>query len=211
MAINWELGLQRGPDAGQAFVQSFEHAQQNRRVEIVRQALAALQADPNNQRAMAALAQADPETAMQYRAQLLQQQKELLAQHSDSILKGGEIIRQFKPQDQPSYSAALQAAQQSGIDISQVPQQYNPQYVQGVIRVADALKPQTESDIVNVPYQPGGGVLQINKRTGENKQLIVPNDGTQPAGSPVGAKPLTDDDILRMRGGQAGQSSPGNF
>jgi hypothetical protein len=210
MAVNWALGLQQGPNAGEAFAQAFQQGQQTQRQNVARNALAVLAQDPNNQQALGALAKADPETAMQWRAQQAQLVKEQLAQHQDNILKGAEIIRQFAPKDQASYSQALAAAQAAGIDISQVPQQFNQSYVDGVLKLADALKPQAESDIVNVPYQAGGGVLQVNKKTGEIRPLVVPNPGTQQAGAPVAGQPLTDADILRMRGGQAA-SPPATF
>lgn len=132
----------QGGNAGDHFAQAFQQGMENNRVTAARNAMSVLARDPTNQGALAALAKADPTTAMAYRKQQLEYSKTLLDQHQDSILRGAEIIRQFQPKDQASYSAALQAAQQAGIDISQVPQQFNPAYVDGVVKIADALKPQ---------------------------------------------------------------------
>lgn len=188
MAVNWALGLEQG-NAGDAFAQSFKQGQVDNRANMARSALARLVQAPNDAQALAALAKVDPESAMKFRQQQLEYSKAQLAQHQDSILKGAEILRQFQPKDQASYSQALAAAQQAGIDVSQVPQQYNPEYVQGVIHIADALKPQTESDVVNIPYQQGGGVLQYNKRTDQTRQLIVPTDDPSKTGQPVASGP----------------------
>lgn len=176
-------------NAGDAFSQSFQQGQVNNRQNLARSAMAALAQDPNNPRALAALAQADPQTAMEFRRNQVEVTRQQLAQHQDSILKGAEILRQFNPKDQASYSAAIAAAQQAGVDISQVPQQYNPQYVDGVIHIADALKPQTENDVVNIPYQAGGGVVQYDKRTHQVTPLIVPNPGDAAPGAPVSSGP----------------------
>jgi hypothetical protein len=131
------------PNAGAAFAQAFQQGMAQNQERAKRQAMAALMADPNNGQAMNALAQMDPQAAMQFKSQQAESLKAQLAQHQDSIVKGAEIIRQFQPKDQASYSQALQAAQMAGVDISQVPQEYNPQYVDGVVKLADALKPQT--------------------------------------------------------------------
>lgn len=132
------------PNAGASFLQSFQQGQQTAQQNAGKAAMAALVQDPNNPRALAALARIDPQTAMEFRKQQIENQKALLAQHQDSILKGAEILREVKPTDQASYTHALALAQQAGIDISQVPQQYSPDYVQGVIHLADAWKPQQD-------------------------------------------------------------------
>jgi hypothetical protein len=225
MAVNWALGLQQG-NPGDALNQAFQQGQQNNRANTARSAMAALVADPNNTRALQALASVDPASAQQFQQQRIEQAKEQLAQHQDSILKGAEIIRQFNPKDQQGYSAALAAAQQAGIDVSQVPQQYDPNYVDGVVKLADALKPQTSDNMKFITPQPGGGAYGYDPRTGAVKTIIQPNDGSQPSGAPAvpqvhdqssydaippGAQYMTPDGHVRVKGGQAGQSSPGGF
>jgi hypothetical protein len=176
MAVDWALGLQQG-NAGDAFSQAFQQGQQTQRQNIARQAMAALVQDPNNPKALAALAQVDPQTAMEFRKQQIENTKAQLAQHQDSIVKGAEIIRQFNPKDQQSYTQALMAAQQAGIDISQVPQEYNPQYVDGVVKLADALKPQAGDGIHFITPQPGGGAYGYDPRTEKVTTIIQPNNG----------------------------------
>jgi hypothetical protein len=176
------------PNAGAAFAQAFQQGMENNREKAVRSAMAALVQDPNNAQALGALAKLDPATAMQFRQQQAQMLKEQLAQHQDSIIKGAEIIREFQPKDQQSYSQALSAAQAAGIDISQVPQQYNPQYVDGIVHLADAMKPQP-SDVQVVPITAGGGAVQFNKKTGQIAPLVVPNSGSAAPSTPTAAAP----------------------
>jgi hypothetical protein len=186
--VNWALGLQQG-NAGDAFAQAFQQGQVNNRQNAARNAMAALVQNPNDPQALAALARADPQTAMEFRKNQLEVTKAHLAEHQDSILKGAEIIREFNPKDQSSYTQALAAAQRAGIDISQVPQQFNPEYVQGIVHLADALHPQASDNLKFITPQPGGGAYGYDPRTGAVSTIIQPNDGTAPAGSPVSAGP----------------------
>jgi hypothetical protein len=136
---------------------------------------------------------------MQFRNQQMEYQKAQLAQHQDSILKGAEIIRQFNPKDQASYTAALQAAQVAGIDISQVPQQYNPQYVDGIIRTADALKPQPQDPGIIREFDEATQRGLIPQGTSFQQYVTLRNPGmvspvTIPYGatvSPAGGAPAT--------------------
>jgi hypothetical protein len=141
MSVDWGLGLQQG-NAGDAFSNAFQKGLQTNRENTARNAMATLVQNPNDPKALSELAKVDPQTAMEFRKQQIEQVKAQLGQHHDNIIQGAQILRQFNPKDQASYTAALQAAQAAGIDISQVPQQYNEQYVQGVIHIADALKPE---------------------------------------------------------------------
>ena len=187
---------------GEQFSQAFKQGQQTREQNMAKAAMAALVRDPSNANALSALAQVDPQSAMEFRKQQLEYTKAQLSQHQDSILKGAEIIRQVNPQDQPSYTQALMLAQQAGVDVSQVPQQYDKTYVDGVVHLADALKPQSADNAHFITPQPGGGAYMYDPRTGGVSTIIQPNDGTQPVGSPVGASPLTDEQIRAMKGGQ---------
>jgi hypothetical protein len=189
LAANFALGLYRH-DIGQDANQAFQQGQQTYLQNTARNAMAVLARDPNNQGAFEALAKVSPETAMQFRQQQQEQVKAQLAQHQDSILKGAEILRQFQPKDQATYSQALAAAQAAGIDISQVPQQFDPAYVDGVVKIADAFKPQTGQQPRFIPFQQGGGVVRVNP-DGTTSMVIQPNPGDQQPGAPVGGAPVT--------------------
>jgi hypothetical protein len=201
MAVNWALGLQQG-NAGDAFSQAFQQGQQTNRQNTARSAMAALVADPNNQRALQALAQADPQAAQQFQQQHAQQAMAALEHHRDNIIKGAQIIRQVNPKDQASYTQALQLAQQAGIDLSEVPQQFDPQYVAGVSKLADTFAPQTGQQPHFIPFQQGGGVVKVNP-DGTSSMVVLPNDGSQQAGAPAGATPQPGhvEDGYRFKGG----------
>lgn len=190
--VNWNA-LYAYPNAGDAFAKSFQQSQETGRLNAARSAMAILAQDPHNPRALQILAKADPQTAMQYQQQLIESAKAGLAEHQDSIIKGGEIVRQFQPHDQASWDQTLQAAAMAGVDISQVPRIWNDQtaqYAQGIVHIADAFKPQP-SNVQLVPVQPGGSVLQYNKQTGQTQPLVVPNDGSHPVGATQAPAPVT--------------------
>jgi hypothetical protein len=190
MAVNWALGLMQ-TNPGEQFAQGFERGQQQRQQNMAKAAMAALVKDPNNQQALEALASVDPQSAMQFQQQKLEMAKQQLGAHYDSVLKGGEIIRQVQPKDQASWDQALAMAAQAGIDISQVPRVWDEntaKYAQQLSGLADAFKPQPDNTQL-IPYQQGGGVLARDKTTGAVTQLVVPNPGGQAPGSPVGAAP----------------------
>jgi hypothetical protein len=183
--VNWGLGIPQ-TNPGAAFADAYKQGLQQHRQDAARQAMAALVQNPNDPKALAELAKSDPSSAMEFRKQNIEYNKAQLAQHQDSILKGAEILRQFNPTDQAGYTQALAAAQHAGIDISQVPQQFDPQYVQGVIHIADALKPQSSDGLKIITPQPGGGAYGYDPRTQRATTIIQPNDNPALTGQPVG-------------------------
>jgi hypothetical protein len=181
---------------------------QTNRENTARNAMATLVQNPNDPKALSELAKVDPQTAMEFRKQQIEQVKAQLGQHHDNIIQGAQILRQFNPKDQASYTAALQAAQAAGIDISQVPQQYNEQYVQGVIHIADALKPEAgaqdpsmirEFDIATqrglVPQGTSYQQFLQMKNPGMNSPVVLPQNYTmvQGGGQPQGQVPQVHD------------------
>lgn len=130
------------PNAGASFAQGFQQGQQQRQSNLAKSAMAALVTDPTNQRALQALASVDPGAAEQFQQQRLSLVKQQLAQHQENILRGAQIIRELQPKDDASWQHALQVAAQAGVDVSQVPQHFDPQYVNGIVSIADAFKPE---------------------------------------------------------------------
>lgn len=209
MAVNWALGLPQ-VNPGEQFATAFKQGQESARANKARAALGALAKDPTNQAALQALAESDPETALKFQQQQIEQHKALLAQHQDGIVKGAQIIRQFNPKDQPTYTRALMAAQAMGVDISQVPQQYDPQYVDGILKAADALKPEAGDNMKFLTPQPGGGAYGYDPRTGQITTLIQPNDNPALAGQPVQGMPAVGSVVADPRiGGPTPQASGG--
>lgn len=185
--------LFQAPNAGLAFAQGFQNGQQQRQADIGKRALAALAINPNNQQALAALANVDPKTAMAWRQQQAELVKQQLAEHQDNILKGAEIWRSVK-QNHPDlppeqqWQMARSAAQGMGLDISAVPQNYDENYANGLLSVADGLKPDT-ANLVSVTPQPGMPAFVYDKGTGKTTMVFSPNDGSHPAGAPVSSGP----------------------
>jgi hypothetical protein len=223
VAVNWALGLQQG-NAGDAFAQSFQQGQVNNRQSMARSAMAALVANPTNQRALQALASVDPQAAQQFQAQHQQQTQALLEQHRDNIVKGAQLIRQMQPKDDASWQQVLNMAHQAGIDTSEVPPHFDPQYVQGVVQLADTFAPQPNGQVV--PFVPGGGVARMNPTTHQLETLVMPNEGGHQTGAPAGNIPqvsdqssydavpsgsqyMAPDGHIRVKGGQSPQGSGG--
>lgn len=225
MSGEWANGI-RQYDPGAAFQQAFQQGQQTREQNMAKAAYAALVPDPSNDAALEALAGVNPEAAMQFkqqqaqaRQQEMEQAKAQLGAHYDSVLKGAQLIRQTQPKDQASWDQTLMLARQSGIDISEVPPQFDPNYVQQIVQLADAFKPQERHNPQLVPFTQGGGVARYNQQTGQMETLVMPNDGGHAAGDSVNSvqegatatNPQTGEKII-FRGGQwqpvGGQAAP---
>jgi hypothetical protein len=224
--VMWNL-LGAYPNPGEAFAQSFQQGMAQRQEQQQRNALAALAMNPADPQAQSAAAQFAPQAVMQARAQQQQSVQQQLEAHRDNILKGAELIRQVQPKDQASWDQARALAAQAGIDISEVPAQFDPQYVQGITALADAFAPQTQHNPQIVTTQAGGGVFRIDPATGQAIPLILPNDGSHAPGAPANMPRVTDqasyDAIppggqymdpqgnIRTKGGQSGAGSAGGF
>lgn len=148
-----DFGLLRQEDIGGRFTQGMEAGRTMVRRGVQENALAALVGDPNNKAAMAALAGADPAMAMKFREHQVttaktraeMARKELEANRED-IVKGAQLLRQFKPKDQVGWNAWLSASEQLGIDTSNAPKEFNQQYADGMIAAADAFEPAKTTD-----------------------------------------------------------------
>jgi hypothetical protein len=121
-----------------------------------------------------------------------------------------------------------------------VPQQYNPQYVQGVIHIADAMKPGPQDPGPIREYQQAIQLKYLPPNTSYEQFLQMKNPGMMsPVNVPYGAQvspgggqpsnvPQVHDQSsydavppggqymdpsgqVRTKGGQAGAGSPGNF
>jgi hypothetical protein len=149
--VNWSLfGI--GPDIGQRFQEGLEHGQAVRRESDTRNALAAYATNPDDPRTINALAAVSPEMAIQARGQQetraarlqatqQQQHAAALEQHRDRINLGAKLFEQYQVKDQASYDQAKQAMAQYGYDVSDVPPQYDPAYVDGVKQLGRANAP----------------------------------------------------------------------
>ncbi len=179
-----------GPNnAGERFASAFKEGQQTAQQNKAKAAMAALVRDPNNQGALEMLASVDPATASQFQQRNAERAKAALSEHQDSIMKGAQLVRQMKPKDDASWQQVLATAQQIGIPLEGVPQNFDEKYVNGLLSVADTFNPQAQHNGQLVPYAPGGGVARINPATGQLENLVVPNPGDRQTGSPVSNGP----------------------
>lgn len=235
--VNWAIGLQGG-NAGQAFAQAFESGQERKRERETKDAMRALVGNPDDAKAMSDYTFHDPAGAMAFKRQHASDQRQqhedalkATEAHRDSIVRGGQIFRQYGVKDEATYQQARQAAAQMGMDLSQVPPNYDQQYVEGVVHLADAFEPQKpEQRPQLVPYTAGGGVAQLNPQTGQLETLVMPNQGGHAAGSPVngggvpqvhdqasydaippGAQYTTPDGHIRVKQGGPSQPAAGGF
>jgi hypothetical protein len=205
--------LMIAPDIGGQMKKSFEDGRQQGMQNKARAAMAALARDPNNQGALEALASVDPQAAMQFRQQQQEAALKGLEVHREKIGIGAGIIEQVQPKDQAGWDQVLSLAQQMRIDISDVPKVWDEtamKYADGMLKIHRYLNPQREDKGRIITPQPGAGAWMLNP-DGSIKELIKPNDGSQPMGAPAQAggvqegatatNPQTGEKIV-FRGGQ---------
>jgi hypothetical protein len=163
-------------------MQAFQQGMQLGNQVASQNALSKYAENPNDPEAMTELMKRKPEMAMQLKQQQQAQQRAALEQRREDFLLGGQIFRQIQPKDEASYQAALQAYQRAGGNMADVPTQFDPNYVQGVVSVADALKPvkQNEgpSSVQEYEYAKqqgfGGSYMEFME---EKRGPIVANNG----------------------------------
>lgn len=199
MAINldWSV-LNRAPDVGEEFRKGMSWGRDQRRQGVQDNALAALARNPEDPQALQAMAGINPEYAWKMQDRGLTREKaertEALAKleaNRENITKGAQIARQMKPQDQASWDATLQVAAQAGIDTSNVPREYNPQYIQGLVATADAFEPiKAEASSLQFLTPENGGVFVGDKRSGAVRAAVLPNPGNKPTGAHAAASSL---------------------
>lgn len=176
--INWSLGL--SPDIGGNVFKAFQHGQEQRQQQDTKNALQRYATNPDDPAAIGLLAQADPRLALQ--AQQMQQQRQrLAAEQKEAELKAGrqrlqDVAKLFHGVTQENYGQRLSIAQQMGLDLSGVPQQFDPNWVAQtgeMYRVlsdnADKL-PGIAQELIAAGYQPGTeGFVQAIRGVINNK------------------------------------------
>jgi hypothetical protein len=141
--MNPYQNLQPANQAGNAFLQAYEGGRERRRESETQNALAKYAINPDDPTAMEGLARFNPQMAIQLQQQRKQEAMRGLEAHREKIVMGAKIVRQIQPKDDAGWQQVLQMAQQVGIDLADVPRNFDQQYVQGLISVADALDPQS--------------------------------------------------------------------
>lgn len=172
MAVNWNI-LAQVPNPGEAFTNAFQQAQDRKRQNALLQQQMEERAEDRALR----------------REQLdMERSKGLLDQHRDRIVMGARIMRAFNVRDEASYQQARAYAQSMGLDVSDVPPNFDPAYVQNIVRIADEFEPQKSDQGRIITPQPGGGAGVLGP-DGSFRWVVQPNDGSHPTGAPVGNRP----------------------
>lgn len=157
MPVNWNMGI--APDAGGNALNAFESGRKARDEMQGRNALAAYATDPNDQN-LNALAQSQPQFVIQQKQQMAQQQAGLIEKHRAEMGLMAKLAEQVK--DEGSYQQALQVAKQYGLDVSQAPPNYDPNWASQMGMIANAfLKDDGKTlsgiakELTDAGYQPG--------------------------------------------------------
>lgn len=133
--INWGLGIM--PDIGTNALAAFERGQQQGQQRRTRNALAAYATSPNEQ-TLAPLMQADPMLGMKFQQQQQEQAATQREQQRADLPTMGKLLR-YGMQGPQQWAQARAQAQQMGIDVSQVPEQLDPQWAQQQVGMIDAM------------------------------------------------------------------------
>jgi hypothetical protein len=146
MSVAWNALFQY-PNAGEGFTQGFEGGLQRRK-------------------------QADVEAKAAERQQHEQALKALEG-HREAILAGAKIIRQVQPKDQAGWDQVRSMAHQYGLDLTEVPAQFDQSYVENVSKMADAFDPQKQAGI-----DPKLGDQYVRSQAEGPPQLVTASDGS---------------------------------
>ena len=223
----FDPSLMIAPDVGGKFVQAFKEGQQTREANIAKGAMAALVRDPNNQKALEALAQVDPGAAAQFQQRRSMMAQQNAEQYRSAILDGVPLYQKMgAPTDDAGWQRFKAAMAQTGHNVSQMPDHFDPQYVQGASQMYQAWSKPEEPKYI--PLQAGGSVAKVDPATGQVTMAIAPNDGSQPTGAPAqnlprvtdqatydavppGSQYLSPDGHVRVKQGGQSQSGSGGF
>lgn len=197
---NDELLKQQRLEQGQMQMQDYRQQQEGKR----RLADLLPRAMQGDQAALGEVAAIDPDIY----SRLNTQQAAALKQNQEKIVLGARIVRQFNPQDQMGWDQARQAAARVGVDISDVPATFDPNYVNQLTTVADALEKKSggepPSSVQEYEYAKGQGYTgsymdyqnqmgpPIMVDNGDNTKTLYPRSmlgggGGQPPSTPPSA------------------------
>lgn len=163
MSVQWNA-LMSAPNPGEAFANAYQQGIQQR-----------------EQREMRQQAMQEHQEDRQFRREQMQQQGQVkaLEAHREKIVLGARLIRQVNPQDQAGWDQVRGLAQQAGIDLADVPPQFDPNYVKGLVSIADTFEPQKQE---NAPtsfdeYQRAQADPNYAKFLEERRGPLIANNG----------------------------------
>lgn len=159
MPPNWALGIPQ-TDPGTAFQQGYQNALLQREHQQDRQ----VQQQQRQQ-----------QFEMQQEQMNVQGRERKLTEYHDQIQRGARIVRQLNPTDDASWQNVRAAAAQAGIDVTEVPEHFDPNYVQQLLAADQALQDP------NAGYTLGQGDVRI----GPNNQVVARGAPQQPRYYPI--------------------------
>ena len=192
-------------------MQAFQGGQQMRQQMDTRKALGALTSNPEDAGAMQLLSRANPQMAMQFQQRQAEQRKAQLAEAREKLILTGRLMDGATPED---YAQRLQAAQSMGLDVSNVPQQYDPNWIAQSQMQVRALLGKVEQELMAVA--PGTVVFDKTSRQPVYQNpakprfyavppggMLVPEPGAGQSVAPPVATPQPGqvEDGYRFRGG----------
>lgn len=205
MPINWQLASQPG-SFDNALAMGYQFGQdirKQREEKEFRNALAGY--DPNNPETIKPIMQADPRLGFQLQREQASMQRQQQEQKRATMPILGKLL-DFASESPENWQQALQIAPQYGIDVSNVPQQFDPEWAKQQSAVMSALATPQGQEIMSAAgkqaydegLRPGDGRFEqrVNQIWQQNSaipytdaqgatRLYIP--GQQQGGPEVGA------------------------
>lgn len=133
--INWGLGVM--PDVGMNAFRAFKAGQEEGRARRAENALAAYAQNPD-QNTLGDAISANPDQALQIRQYETERQNAAQAQHQQQLAMMGRLLT-YAAQGPQQWQQAHAKAQEFGIDVSEVPPQYDPEWAKQQIGIINAI------------------------------------------------------------------------
>ena len=210
MSVNWGLGVQQNNPIN-AFMQAYEHSSAQKRQQQMQDE------DREMRRQQFELQKTQTQQQTEWKA---------LEQHRDKIIMGARLIREVQPKDQAGWDHVRAIAGQAGIDLTDVPPQFDLNYVNGLVQLADAFEPEKSqnhpSSVQEFEYAKGQGFTgsymdfmeekrgPIVANNGDGTFTIVPRSMTQQAAPQQGGVVPPPPPGFQLDGGPT-PSASGNF
>lgn len=212
MPVNW--GLSQGNGFQNALAQGFQIGdmmRQRSEQRAERNALAAYATDPSEAN-LAGVAQYRPDYVIQERQRQTQAQQQGLDRQREQLPVVSRLLSEATPEN---WGQTLQRAQALGIDVSQVPAQYDAGWVQQTQVMAQALQtPQGAEalssigrEVADMGYRPGTPEFSA-KVTELYNQSQVDRLVIEPGASVVEYNPVTRETRQLVQPGNGGSPAP---